>query len=134
MVATQEHHSTLVLPGTACNASIRFRHTQKNITFYVNHRNAVCARIRQAKIQHYQNVLQDADQSTAFKAVYSLLNVESSHLLDNDCKTQLCYQFLNLRINAMKIRNETDASETNMSDIETPTQRIVKNLHLCVKC
>ena len=100
----------------------------------MNHRNAVCARIRQAKIKHYQNVLQDADQSTAFKAVYSLLNVESSHLLDNDSKTQLCYQFLNLRINAMKIRNETDASETNMSVIETPTQRIVKNLQLCVKC
>ena len=35
----------------------------------VDHRNAVSHEIRKAKIQYYQNLLQDADQSAAFKAV-----------------------------------------------------------------
>ena len=94
---------------------------------YVNHRNPVCAKIRQSKFQLYQNLLQDDDQSTAFEAVNSLLKVESTHLPNTDYKEKLCYQFLNFfEENAMKIRNEIDALETNMSDIETPTQIIVE--------
>ena len=94
----------------------------------MNHRNAVCARIRQAKIHHYQNLLQNADQSTAFEAVNSLLKVNCSHMLDFDSREHLCYRFLNFfEENIMKIRNEMVALEANMSDIETPTQRIVKN-------
>ena len=94
----------------------------------MNHRNVVCARIRQAKIHHYQNLLQNADQSTAFEAVNSLLKVNCSHMLDFDSRENLCYRFLNFcEENIMKIRNEMVALEANMSDIETPTQRIVKN-------
>ena len=94
----------------------------------MNHRNAVCARIRQAKIHHYQNLLQNADQSMAFEAVNSLLKVDSSHMLDFDSRENLCYPFLNFfEENIMKIRNEMVALEANMSDIETPTQRIVEN-------
>ena len=57
----------------------------------VDHRNAVSNEIRKAKIQYYQNPQQDADQSAAFKAVDSLLNLESSKQLDTDSMYNLCY-------------------------------------------
>ena len=49
-------------------------------------------------------------------------------MLDFDSRENLCYRFLNFfEENTMKIRNEMVALEANLSDIETPTQRIVKN-------
>ena len=94
----------------------------------MNNRNAVWARIRQANIQHYHNLLQNADQSMAFEALTSLLKVETSLRPDNDSKKNLCHQILNsFEENVMKIRNEIDASKTKMNDIETPTKRIVEH-------
>ena len=61
---------------------------------YVDHRNSVSNETRKTKIQYYQNLLQDADQSAAFKSVDSLLNVDSSKLPDTDSMYNLCYQFL----------------------------------------
>ena len=66
--------------------------------------------------------------STAFEAVKSLLKVKSSHLPNTDYIGKLHYQFLIfLEENVIKLTNEIDALETNMSDIETPTQRIIEH-------
>ena len=58
----------------------------------------------------------------------TLLNVGSSKLPDTDSISNLCYQFMDFFTNkTMKIRAAFDSSETNMSNRETLTQRVVEH-------
>ena len=58
----------------------------------------------------------------------SLLNEDSSTLPDTDSMYNLCYQFLDVSTHKMKtIRAAIDASEINMSNTETLTQRVFEH-------
>ena len=88
---------------------------------YVNHRNAVSADIRQMKVNYYNNLLDGADQKSAFKAVDTLLSVKSVQLPDIAPNKELCSlfsEFFDSKIT--KLRRDIDALDVSSSSHTTP--------------
>ena len=78
----------------ACTISIEARLVKTQLCWAGHARHQSSKAERHSYSQYYQNLLQDADQSVAFKAADSLLNVDSSKLPNTNSMYNLCYQFV----------------------------------------